>query len=169
MCNDIWGFPSDSILRYSPLQCRGAGDTGSVPWSGTSPGGGRATHSSILAGKTPWTQEPSRLLSMGSQRIRCSWSAWACMPNDICPSLLYCTAYFHCLNSPLCSTCSSPLPSTTTDLFTVYIVLPLPERHKGRIIQYVTFSDWLHSLSNIYLRFFHVFSWFDGSFHFCTE
>ena len=51
MYNDIWGFPSDSILRYSPLQCRGAGDTGSVPWSGTSPGGGRATHSSILAGK----------------------------------------------------------------------------------------------------------------------
>jgi len=26
-----------------------------------------STHSSILAGKIPWTEEPSRLQSMGSQ------------------------------------------------------------------------------------------------------
>ena len=29
-----------------------------------------ATHSSILAWKIPWTEEPGRLQSMGSQRIR---------------------------------------------------------------------------------------------------
>ena len=28
------------------------------------------THSSILAWKTPWTEEPGRLQSMGSQRVR---------------------------------------------------------------------------------------------------
>ena len=28
-----------------------------------------ATHSSILAWKIPWTEEPGRLLSMGSQRV----------------------------------------------------------------------------------------------------
>ena len=28
-----------------------------------------ATHSSILAWKIPWTQEPGRLQSMGSQRV----------------------------------------------------------------------------------------------------
>ena len=28
-----------------------------------------ATHSGILAWKTPWTEEPGRLQSMGSQRI----------------------------------------------------------------------------------------------------
>ena len=28
-----------------------------------------ATHSNILARRTPWTEEPDRLLSMGSQRI----------------------------------------------------------------------------------------------------
>ena len=28
-----------------------------------------ATHSSILAWKTPWTEEPGRLQSMGSQRV----------------------------------------------------------------------------------------------------
>ena len=29
-----------------------------------------ATHSSILAWINPWTEEPGKLLSMGSQRIR---------------------------------------------------------------------------------------------------
>ena len=28
-----------------------------------------ATHSSILAWKTPWTEEPGRLQPMGSQRV----------------------------------------------------------------------------------------------------
>ena len=31
---------------------------------------GMATHSSILAWKIPWTEEPGRILSMGSQRVR---------------------------------------------------------------------------------------------------
>ena len=31
---------------------------------------GMATHSSILAWEIPWTEEPGRLLSMGSQRVR---------------------------------------------------------------------------------------------------
>ena len=29
-----------------------------------------ATHSSIIAWKIPWTEEPGRLQSMGSQRVR---------------------------------------------------------------------------------------------------
>ena len=31
---------------------------------------GMATHSSILAWRIPWIQEPGRLQSMGSQRVR---------------------------------------------------------------------------------------------------
>ena len=31
------------------------------------------THSSILAWKIPWTEEPGRLQSMGSQRVRHDW------------------------------------------------------------------------------------------------
>jgi len=31
---------------------------------------GMASHSSILAWRTPWTEEPGRLQSMGSQRVR---------------------------------------------------------------------------------------------------
>ena len=30
---------------------------------------GMATHSSILAWRVPWTEEPGRLQSMGSQRV----------------------------------------------------------------------------------------------------
>ena len=31
---------------------------------------GMTTHSSVLAGRIPWTEEPGRLQSMGSQRVR---------------------------------------------------------------------------------------------------
>ena len=34
---------------------------------------GMATHSSILAWGIPWTEEPSGLQSMGSQRIQHNW------------------------------------------------------------------------------------------------
>ena len=50
-----------------------AGDTGDVDWisgSGRSPGGGNGNHSSILAWIFSWTEEPGRLQSMGSQRVR---------------------------------------------------------------------------------------------------
>ena len=33
-----------------------------------------ATHSSILVQKIPWTEEPGRLQSMGSQRVRHNWA-----------------------------------------------------------------------------------------------
>ena len=33
-----------------------------------------ATHSSILAWKIPWTEEPGGLQSIGSQRVRHDWA-----------------------------------------------------------------------------------------------
>ena len=44
-----------------------AGDSGLTPGSGRSPGGG---NDSILAWRIPWTEEPGRLRSMGSRRVR---------------------------------------------------------------------------------------------------
>ena len=32
---------------------------------------GMATHSSVLAWRIPWTEEPGGLWSIGSQRVRC--------------------------------------------------------------------------------------------------
>ena len=36
---------------------------------------GKATHSSILAWRIPWREEPGGLLSMGSQRVRHDWAS----------------------------------------------------------------------------------------------
>ena len=38
-----------------------------------------ATHSSILAWRIPWTEEPGGLLSMGSHRVGHNWRDLACM------------------------------------------------------------------------------------------
>ena len=45
-----------------------AGDTDSTHGSGSSLEKDMATHSSILAWKIPWTEEPGGLQSMGSQK-----------------------------------------------------------------------------------------------------
>ena len=46
-----------------------AGDLGSIPGKEDPLQKGMATHSSILAWRVPWTEEPGRLQSMGSQRV----------------------------------------------------------------------------------------------------
>ena len=59
------------------------------------------------------------------------------------------------------STALPPPPSksiTTTDPFIVSIILPYPECHILRIIQYTAFSHWLLSGNNLHLMFLHVFS-----------
>ena len=43
---------------------------GSIPGSGRSPGGGHATHSSIIAWRTPQTEEPRGLHPFESQIVR---------------------------------------------------------------------------------------------------
>ena len=53
-----------------------AGDLSLIPGSGRSLEKGMATHSSILAWRIPWTEEPGGLQSAGSQRVGHDW-AWA--------------------------------------------------------------------------------------------
>ena len=47
-----------------------AGDSGSIPGLGRSAGEGNGNPPSTIAWKIPWTEEPGRLQSMGSQRVR---------------------------------------------------------------------------------------------------
>ena len=56
------------MVKLLPANAGDARDLGSIPGSGRSPGEGTATHSSILAWELPWTEEPGRLQSMGSQK-----------------------------------------------------------------------------------------------------
>ena len=54
-----WWRPGGSVVKKNlPAN---AGKLGSIPGLGRSPGGGMATHCSILAWKIPWTEEPGRL------------------------------------------------------------------------------------------------------------
>ena len=50
-----------------PSNAEEAGDDGSIPGSGRSPGGGNGNPPSILAWRIAWTKEPGGLHSMASQ------------------------------------------------------------------------------------------------------
>ena len=58
------------MVKNTPASAEDLRDTGSMPGLGRSSGGRNATHSSILAWRIPWTEEPGRLQSKRSQRIR---------------------------------------------------------------------------------------------------
>ena len=58
------GFPGVSDGKASAGNAR---DLGSIPGSGRSPGKRNSNHSSTLAWKIPWTEEPGRLQSMELQ------------------------------------------------------------------------------------------------------
>ena len=66
----LWGFPGGTVVEYPPANSRDAKDTGSVPGSGRYPEEEMATHSSILAWKIPWMEEPSEFQCWGFQRVR---------------------------------------------------------------------------------------------------
>ena len=70
------GFPSGSAVIC--LQCRRCRKLRFDPWVRKITWR-RAwqTHSSILAGRIPRTEEPGRLQSLGSQRVGHDWSNWA--------------------------------------------------------------------------------------------
>ena len=85
----IYGFPSGLVGKESASN---AGDPSSVPGLK-----GMATHSSTLAWRIPWTEEPGRLQSMGSPRVghdcatnfhfhiyitlsKCSQTSWVQIP-----------------------------------------------------------------------------------------
>ena len=65
------GFPGGSEVKASACN---AGDLGSIPGSERSLGEGNGTSSNILAWRTPQTEEPGGLQSMGSQRVGHDWA-----------------------------------------------------------------------------------------------
>ena len=59
-------FPGGSVGKESACN---AGGPGSIPGWGNPLEKEIATHSSSLAWEIPWTEEPGRVQSMGSQRV----------------------------------------------------------------------------------------------------
>ena len=78
------GKVGKGLPRWHPLckehacQCRRRKRCGSIPGLGRSLEEGRATHSSILAWRIPWTEEPGGLLSIGVHRFGHDWSCLTC-------------------------------------------------------------------------------------------
>ena len=62
------GFPGGTEVKNLPANAEDAGDTGSTPGLGGSPAEG-ATHSSMLAWRIPWTEEPGGPQSMQSHTV----------------------------------------------------------------------------------------------------
>ena len=76
-----WGFPqiqlSSNHILYSSVRnastCN-AGDLGSIPGLGSSPGEGNGNPLQYACWRIPWTEEPGRLPFMGSQESDTTWS-----------------------------------------------------------------------------------------------
>ena len=83
------GFPGGTVVKNLPANAGDAGHLGLILGSGTSMEEGMATHSSVLAWRIPWTEEPDGLQSMGSQRVNMTeHRTWAWFPEDSGPQLI---------------------------------------------------------------------------------
>ena len=72
-CENFLWYTVGSIVKNLPANSGDTGYVGSIPgWKDLEEE--MTTHSSILAWKIPWTEEPGGLQSMGLQRVGHSWA-----------------------------------------------------------------------------------------------
>ena len=77
--SESWGFPGGTGGKNLPTSEEDQRDMGWIPGLERSLEEGMAIHSSILAWRIPRTEEPGRLQTLGSQRVRHDWSDLASM------------------------------------------------------------------------------------------
>ena len=71
---NMMGFPGGREIKKSACQCRRC-KCGFCPWVGKIPWRRKWQPCPLfLPGESPWTEEPGRLQSMGSQRVRHDWA-----------------------------------------------------------------------------------------------
>ena len=63
------GFPGGAMVENPPANALASGDGDLIPGSGRSPGVGNVNPLQYSCLEIPRTEEPSRLQSMGSQRV----------------------------------------------------------------------------------------------------
>ena len=63
------GFPGGSVVKNPPANTENSGEEGSIQGGEDPLEEEMATHSSIVAWEIPWTEEPGKLQSIGSQRV----------------------------------------------------------------------------------------------------
>ena len=57
------------MVKNPPVNAGDLRNAGSIVGSGRSPEGRNGNHSSMLAWRIPWTEEPGGLESLGSRRV----------------------------------------------------------------------------------------------------
>ena len=70
----IYLVTGGTVVKNPLASAEDARHPGLIPGSGDPLEEGMATHSSILSWRTPWTEEPGGLQSMGSQRVGHNWA-----------------------------------------------------------------------------------------------
>ena len=102
----------------------------------------------------------------------CTFCGFAQMCNDMFPPLQFQAEWIYCLKLLCALPVHLSFPTNLWQplyLLTVSIIMSFPECHIVGIIQYVAYSDWFLSFSNMHLRFLCVFSRFDRAFLFFIE
>ena len=65
----MWASQVVLLLKNPPANAGDIRGVGLIAGSGRSPAGGHATHSSVLAWRIPWTEEPGGLQSVGCREL----------------------------------------------------------------------------------------------------
>ena len=108
------GLPWWLSGKESACNAGDTGDVGSIPGLGRSPEEEMATHSSILAWRIPWTEEPGGQQSMRSQRVGYNYALDTTKHEHECVYVMLLSQFI--LLSPS-STVSTSLFSTSLSLF----------------------------------------------------
>ena len=83
----VMGFPGGMAAKNLPAYAGDAGDVSSIPgWAG-SPWGGHGNPLQHSSWRSPWTEEPGGLQSLGSQRVGHWMTEHVCMPCGLCRDL----------------------------------------------------------------------------------
>ena len=61
MLSEVWASQVELVVKNTPAKAGDTRDIGLVPGSGRPPGGGIATHCSILVWRIAWSEEPGGL------------------------------------------------------------------------------------------------------------
>ena len=77
--SEIWASQVGQVVKNLPANAGNIRDLGSIPGREDLLEEGMALHSSILAWRIPWMEDPGRLQSMGLHRVRHNWSDFACL------------------------------------------------------------------------------------------
>ena len=109
-----WGFPGGTIGKEPAWQCKKEMQIHSLGREDPL-AKGMETHSSILACRIPWSEQPGRLPSTGSQRVSHNWSYLARTHR---PYARHCAEHWSAAESK-CGHGPCPQPSVkiTTNLF----------------------------------------------------